>query len=161
MHSILFISSTWSWSVVTICPRYTYLSTLSIFFPSTIISSLLTSLLHITLVFPRCILRPTGLLMSWISWSISCSFEVELAMRTISSAKIRWDKYSPSILTHLFSQLILLMMACCRHALNSLRDMLPPCLVHLPSLNFSLSLWSRRIDVASLSRFRRMFKYAS
>ena len=76
---------------------------------------LVDMLLHITLVFPRCILRPTGLLMSWISWSISCSFEVELAMRTISSAKIRWDKYSPSILTPLFSQLILLMMAYCRH----------------------------------------------
>ena len=101
---LLFISCTWSWSLVTICPRYTYLSTSSIFFPSTITSSLLTCLLHITLVFPRCILRPTGLLMSWISWSISCSFDVELAMRTISSAKIRWDKYSTSILTPLFSQ---------------------------------------------------------
>ena len=125
MHShpcpiLLFISCTWSWSLVIICPRYTYLSTSSIFFPSTITSSLLTCLLHITFVFPRYILRPTGLLMSWISWSISCSFEVELAMRTISSAKIRWDKYSPSILTPLFSQLILLMMACCRHDSKSL-----------------------------------------
>ena len=54
--------------------------------------------------FPQiCILRPTGLLMSSISWSISCSFKVELAMRTILSAKIRWDKYLPSILTLFFS----------------------------------------------------------
>ena len=147
---LLFISCIWSWSLVTICPRYTYLSTSSIFFPSTITSSLLTCLLHIILVFPRCTLRPTGLLMSWISCSISCSFEVELAMRTISSAKIRWDKYSPSILTPLFSQLILLMMACCRHDVDSLGEMLSPCLAPLPSLNFSLSLWSRRTDVASL-----------
>ena len=116
----------------------------------TITSSLLTCLLHITLVFPRCILRPTGLLMSWKSWSISCSFEVELAMRTISSAKIRWDKYSPSILTPLFSQLILLMMAYCRHDVNSLGEMLSPCLAPLLSMIFSLSLWSHRTDVASL-----------
>ena len=34
-------------------------------------------------------------------------------MRTLSSAKM-WDKYSPSILTPLFSQLILLMMVYCR-----------------------------------------------
>ena len=27
-------------------------------------------------IFHRCILRPTGLLMSWISWSIFCTFEV-------------------------------------------------------------------------------------
>ena len=127
-----------------------YLSTSSIFFPSTITSSLLTCLLHITLVFPRCILRPTGLLMSWISCSISCRFEVELAMRTISSAKIRWDKYSPSILTPLFSQLILLMMAYCRHDINSLGEMLSPGLAPLPSLNFPLSICSRRTDVASL-----------
>ena len=39
----------WSWSLVTIWPRYTYLSTSSIFFPSTITSSLLACLLHITL----------------------------------------------------------------------------------------------------------------
>ena len=61
---LLFISYIWSWSLVTICPRCTYLSTSSIFFPSTITSSLLTSLLHITLIFSRYILRPTGLLMS-------------------------------------------------------------------------------------------------
>ena len=44
MHSIpvwffFFISCTWLRSLVTICPRYTYLSTSSIFFPSTITSS--------------------------------------------------------------------------------------------------------------------------
>ena len=55
---LLFISSTWSGSLVSICPRYTYPSTYSIFFPSIITSSLLTCLLHITLIFPRCILRP-------------------------------------------------------------------------------------------------------
>ena len=64
--------------------------------------------------------------------------------------KKRWDKYSPSILTPLLSQLILLMMAHCRHDVNSLGEMLSPCLAPLPSLNFSLSLWSRRTDVALL-----------
>ena len=39
-----FISYTRSWSLVTICPRYTYLSTSLIFFPSTFTSSLLTCL---------------------------------------------------------------------------------------------------------------------
>ena len=130
---LLFISCTWLWSLVTICPRYTYQSISSIFFPSTVTSSLLTCLLHTTLVFPRCILRPTGLLMSWISRSISCSFDVELAMRTISSANIRWDKCSPSIPIPLFSQLILLMMAYCRHDVNSLGEMLSPCLAPLPN----------------------------
>ena len=80
-------------------------------------------------------------------------------MRIISSVKIRWDKYSPSILTPLFSQLILLMMACCRRDVNSLGEM-SPCLTPLRSLIFSLSLWSSRTDVASLYRFCRMFKCA-
>ena len=80
---------------------------------------------------------------------ISYIFEVELAMRTTSSAKIRWDKYSPLILVPLLSQLILLM-AYCRHYLNTLGKMLSPRLAPLPSLNFSLSLWSRRTDVVSL-----------
>ena len=71
-------------------------------------------------------------------------------MRTISSAKIGWDKYSPSILTPLFSQLILLVMAYCRHDVNSLEEVLSPCLAPLQSLNFSMSLWSRTTDVASL-----------
>ena len=92
----------------------------------------------------------TGFLMSWVSWSISCSFEVALVMRTISRTKIRWDKYSPSILTPLFSQLILLMMAYCRHDVNGLGEMLFPCLAPLPSLHFSLSLWCRRTDVTLL-----------
>ena len=65
------------------------------------------------------------------------------------------------ILVSLFSQLILLMVAYCRHDVNSLRDILSLCLAPLPSLNFSLPLWSCRTDVASLSRFRKGFKYAS
>ena len=99
-----------------------YLSTSSIFFSSTI-TSLLTCLLRITLVFPRCILRPTGLLMSWIFWNIPYSFDVDLAMSTIS-AKIRWDKYLPSTLMPLFSQFIMLIMAYCRHGVKSLGKML-------------------------------------
>ena len=43
---LIFISCPWLWSVVTICPRYTHLSTSSIFFPSTITSSLLTCLCY-------------------------------------------------------------------------------------------------------------------
>ena len=49
-------------------------------------------------------------------------------MFATAQAKIRWDKCSPSILTPLFSQLILLMMACCRYDVNSLGEMLSPCL---------------------------------
>ena len=71
-------------------------------------------------------------------------------MRTISSVKIWWDKYSPSILIPLFSQLILLMMVYWRHDVNDLGEMLSPCLVPLPSSKFLLSLWSRGTDVASL-----------
>ena len=124
---LLLISCTWSWSLVTICLRKTKLSTSPIYLLSTITSSLLTCLLNITLVFPRCILRPTGLLMQWISWSISYSFEVELAMRTISWENIRWDiMYPPSTLMSLFSQFILLMMTSCRHDVKSFgRDVIP------------------------------------
>ena len=82
-------------------------------------------------------------------------------MRTILLAKIRWDKYSTSILTPLFSQLILLMMAYCRYDVKSFGEMLSHCLAPLPSLNFSLSFWSRRTEAALLQTFRRMFKYAS
>ena len=55
------------------------------------------------LVFPRRILRPTGLLVSWISLSISCSLDVELVMKTTSLVKKSWDKYSLSILKPLLS----------------------------------------------------------
>ena len=60
---LIFISFTWSWSLVIICPRYMYLCNLL---------DLLSIDNHIILVdmlvthFPRCILRPTGLLMSWL-----------------------------------------------------------------------------------------------
>ena len=46
---LIFISCTWSWSLVTICPRYTYLLTSLIFSPSTITLYVLTCLLHISL----------------------------------------------------------------------------------------------------------------
>ena len=89
---------------------------------------------------PRRISRPTGLPMPWISCSISFSLEVELATRTILSAKIRWDKYSPSILTPLFSQLILLTVAHCRHDVKSLGEMLSSCLAPLSSLIFKAKI---------------------
>ena len=99
---------TWSCSLIIICSRYTYLSTSSIFFPTTITSFLLACLLHITLVFARCILRS---LACWCHGYLGAYSVVLrwLAMRTISSEKVRWDKHSPSIQMPLFSQLILLM----------------------------------------------------
>ena len=89
-----------------------------------------------TLVFPRCILRPTGLLVSWMSCIIFCSSEVDLAISTMSSAKMRWDRYSPSILIPLSFQLILPMIASCRHDVKSLGEMLSPCHTPLCSLKF-------------------------
>ena len=57
-------------------------------------------------------------------------------MRTISSAKIRWDiVFTVNPDTFVF-QLILLMMACCRHEVNSLGEMLSPCLAPLPRFEF-------------------------
>ena len=50
--SLLFISCTCSWSLVTFRLRYTYLSIFSIFFPLIITSFLLIRLLHITFSLP-------------------------------------------------------------------------------------------------------------
>ena len=127
-----------------------------------------------TLVFPRCILTPTGLLVSWMSCIIFCSSVVDFAISTMSSAKMRWDRYSPSILIPLSFQLILPMIASCRHDVKSLSEMLlllilpmitscrhdvkslsemlSPCLTPLCSLNFLLSVCRQITDVASWYR---------
>ena len=124
-----------------------------IFLPLMLMSVLLTAGLHKTLVYPRCILRPTGLLVSWMSCTIFCSSEVDLAISTMSSAKMRWDRYSPSILKPLSFQLILPMIASCRHAVKSPGEILSPCLTPLCSLNFLLSVCRWITDVPSWYRY--------
>ena len=106
------------------------------------IISLLTCLLRTTLAFSRYVLRPTGLLMSWISCSISCSLEVELAMRTISSAKIRWNVFTVNPYPFVFPVDLLN-----DGVLQTWRKQFVGDIISLFGssfkLNFSLSLWSR------------------
>ena len=135
---------------VTVLPRYTHRSNFSMVFPSTATVDVVALSLSITLVLLRFMLRPTGLLARCMSVSMLSSSSGDLATRTISSAKIKCDRCSPSILINLSSQLILLIMASCRHAVKSLGEMLSPCLTPLCSLILSLSLWSFRVDVAPL-----------
>ena len=71
--------------------------------------------------FPRFIFRPTGLLISWMSCTIFCNSEVDLAIRNMSSAKMRWDRYSPSTLIPLSVQLTLPMIVSCRHDVKESR----------------------------------------
>ena len=104
----------------------------------------------ITLVLLRLMLRPTGLLARCMSVSMLSSSSGYLATRTISSAKIKCDRCSPSMLIHLPSQLIMLIMASCRHAVKGFGEILSPCLTPLCRLILSLSLWSFRVDVAPL-----------
>ena len=116
-------SYSWSWS----CHHLTKVDVVVnffIFLPLMLMSVLLTAGLHMTLVFPRCLLRPTGLLDWWMSCTIFCSSEVDLAISTMSSAKMRWDRYSPSILIPLSFQFILPTIASCRHDMKSLDEML-------------------------------------
>ena len=103
---------------------------------------------------PRCILRPTGLLVSWMSCTIFFSSEVDLAISTMSSARMRWDRYSPLILISLSFQLILPVIASCRHDMKSLGEVLSPCLTPLCGLNFLLSVCRWITDVASWYRCR-------
>ena len=94
------------------------------------------------------ILRPIRLLSSDSSCSIcfsSCGVSVHGNM---SSAKRRLERNSPSIFTPLFSQFNLLNMLS-NVAVNSLGEMVSPCLTHLLILIFSLSLC--RCTVTELS----------
>ena len=82
--------------------------------------------------------------------SIVSSSSGDLATRTISSAKIKCDMRSPSVSINLSSQLILLTIASCRHAVKSFGEMSSPYLTPLCRLFLSLSMWSFRVDVAPL-----------
>ena len=93
----------------------------------------------ITFVFVMFILRPIRLLSSDSSCSICCSFCGVSVHRNMSSAKRRLERNSPSIFMPLFSQFNLLNMLS-NVAVNSLGEMVSPCLTPLLILIFSLSL---------------------
>ena len=102
----------------------------------------------ITFAFAMFILRPIRLLSSDSSCSIyciSCGFSVH---RNVSLAKRRLERNSPSIFTPLLSQFNLLNMLS-NVAVNSLGEMVSPCLTPLFILIFSLSLC--RCTVTELS----------
>ena len=93
----------------------------------------------ITFVFAIVILRPIRLLSSDSSCSICCSSCGVSVHSNMSSAKRRLERNCPAIFTPLFSQLNLLNMLYIV-ALNSLGEMMSPCLTPLLILIFSLSL---------------------
>ena len=102
----------------------------------------------ITFVFVMFILRPICLLSSDSSCSICCSSCGVSVHRNMSSAKRRLERNSPSIFTPFFSQFNLLNMLS-DVAVNSLGEMVSPCLTSLLILIFSLSLC--RCTVTELS----------
>ena len=102
----------------------------------------------ITFVFVMFILRLICLLSSDSSCSICCSSCGVSVHRNMSSAKRRLERNSPSIFTPLFSQFNLLNMLS-NVAVNSLGEMVSPCLTPLLILIFSLSLC--RCTVTELS----------
>ena len=85
------------------------------------------------------ILSPIRLLSLDSSCSICCSSCGVSVHRNMSSAKRRLERNSPSIFTPLFSQFHLLNMLS-NVAVNSLGEMVSPCLTPLLILIFSLSL---------------------
>ena len=102
----------------------------------------------ITFVFAMFILRPIRLLSSDSSCSICCNYCGVSVHRNMSSAKRRLERNSPSIFTPLCSQFNLLNMLS-NVAVNSLGEMVSPCLTPLLILIFSLSLC--RCTVTELS----------
>ena len=91
----------------------------------------------ITFVFVMFILRHIRLLSSDSSCSICCSYCGVSVHMNMSSAKRRWERNFPSIFTPLFSQFNLLNMLS-NVAVNSLGEMVSPCLTPLLILMFSL-----------------------
>ena len=101
----------------------------------------------ITFVFAMFILRPIRLLSSDSYCSICCSSCGVSVHRNMSSAKRRLERNSPSIFTPLFSQFNLLNMLS-NVAVNSLGEMVSPCLTPLLILIFSLSLCRCNVTLA-------------
>ena len=93
----------------------------------------------ITFVFAMFILRPIRLLSSDSSCSICCSSCGVSVHMNMSSAKRTLERNFPYIFPPLFSQFILLNMLS-NVAVNSLGEMVSPCLTPLLILIFSLSL---------------------
>ena len=102
----------------------------------------------ITFVFAMFILRPIRILASDSYCSICCSYCGVSVHTNMSPAKRISVRHYPSIFTPLFSQFILLNMLY-SVTVNSLGDMMSPCLTPLLILIFSLSLC--RCTVTELS----------
>ena len=114
----------------------------------------------IAFVFAMFILRPIRLLSSDSSCSICCSSCGVSVHRNMSSAKRRLEKNSPSIFTPLFSQFNLLNMLS-NVAVNSLGEMVSPCLIPLLILIFSLSLCRCTVTERSVYMYFRISMYTS
>ena len=102
------------------------------------------------------ILRPIRLLSSDSYCSICCSYCGVSVHMNMSSAKRRLERNYPSIFTPLFSQFNLLNMLS-NVAVNSLGEMVSPCLTPLLILIFSLSLC--RCTVTELSVYMSFMIY--
>ena len=111
----------------------------------------------ITFVFVMFILRPICLLSSDSSCSICCSSCGVSVHRNMSSAKRRLERNSPSIFTPLFSQFNLLNMLS-NVAVNSLGEMVSPCLTPLLILIFSLSLFVLSLTNIRIIKFVNLYK---
>ena len=109
-----------------------------------------------TFVFAMFILRPIRLLSSDSYCSICCSSCGVSVHRNMSSAKRRLERNYPSIFTPLFFQFNLLNMLS-NVAVNSLGEMVSPCLTPLLILIFSLSLC--RCTVTELSVYMSFMIY--
>ena len=106
------------------------------------------------------ILRPIRLLSSDSSCSICCSYCGFSVHRNMSSAKRRLERKYPSILTPLFSQFNLLNMLS-NVAVNSLCEMVSPCLTPLLILMFSFSLCRYTVTELSVYMSFRISMYTS
>ena len=109
-------------------------------------------------VFAMFILTPIRLLSSDSSCSNCCSSCGVSVHRNMSSAKRRLERNYPSIFTPLFPKVNLLNRLG-NVAVNSLGEMVSPCLTPLMILIFSLSLCRR--TVTELSVYCRISKYTS
>ena len=114
----------------------------------------------ITFVFAMFILRPIHLLSSDSSCSICCSYCGVSVHRNMPSSKRRLERHSPSIFTPLFSQFNLLN-SLYNVAVNSLGEMMSPCLTPLLILIFSLSLCRCTVTELSVYMSFRMSMYTS
>ena len=114
----------------------------------------------ITFVFAMFILRPIRLLSSDSSCSICCSSCGVPVHMNLSSAKRRLERNSPSIFTPLFSQFNLLNRLS-NVAVNSLGEMVSPCITPLLILILSLSLCRCTVTELSVYMSFRISMYTS